>query len=787
MSHKESFTERFIDKNIAELALDYDRIKGANTNIARITPDFIDGLKPVQRRALYIMFLKDKGKSFRKLATISGDTFGRVHPHAPTAIEDAIVGIEQEWQNAIPLIEGEGNWGSVSGDVAGASRYIKARLSEYASACFFDEWADSVVDMTMGYDEETMEPLYLPAKYPNVLLNGCLGIGFGLAANLPAFNFKEVVEATIALMLDPKANIVLIPDSPTGADVIQTDFAAICQRGKGSFSMRCTYEIDAEHNIIRITSLPYQVTGDQIRTKIAEIKEKNGLPELMVMNDMSGKTIDIYLHIRDDVNPYRFMKKLIGEVAGLERSYPVNITVVKDYRNFNYSIKDLLLQWIAWRREQKRTVISHKRTTLMAEQRTNDVKIFVLSGNNLDKTQNICRNSRNRAEIERRLIEEYHDSEIRMDSMQARVIADMRNVDLCEEAREKYLKRKEEITKELQELEDTLNAKNGIDKVIIAELRDGIRRFGVPRKSNVVPYEIKVSVEAEGACVIQLSSDGTVNRRMATNVYEEPVPLDNNGFAVRVENDASFILVDSNGYHSYVRVKDIPLDSDVPVNRYARQKITGNIIAMLPCHIDMDLYAVLISRKGVMKRFRISDMGPSRKPCISLEKDDSLVRGIVLSPKYQKDILVYTRDGMGQRLDPNSIRVTSQSAKGSNGFKLSGDDEIVGCYTINPAENQYILYVTSKGKMRLNNIEYLPLRDSKHDAMVRLISLNERDRLVSIVGCNKLDKITVYYDDATTEVIDISKLEESTMGAEPKKITTKQNAVTTNIVKVKLL
>lgn len=326
--------EKFIDKNIGQLCKDYDRIRGANVNLQRITCDIIDGLKPVQRRALYIMFLKNQGKDFRKLASISGDTFGRIHPHAPTSIDDAIVGLAQEWHNSIPLIEGKGNFGchddktevltqrgwqyfrhlhygdklasvhpirgeviwerpksifkyeydgnliyfrdshkseyssydfmvtpnhrmlisalkfveasvlkntpakiplvrtsdistsmtsidmqwsdtsslivneipykgyvycaevptyntlitrrngkilisgnSLSGDPAGASRYIYAALSEYARACFFDDWKYSVVDMTMGYDEETKEPLYLPAKYPNILLNGCLGIG----------------------------------------------------------------------------------------------------------------------------------------------------------------------------------------------------------------------------------------------------------------------------------------------------------------------------------------------------------------------------------------------------------------------------------------------------------------------------------------------------------------------------------------------------------------------------------------------------------------------------------
>lgn len=781
-----NFEEKFIDKNIAELCMDYDKIKGANTNLARIAPDFVDGLKPVQRRALYIMFLKDRGKSYRKLATISGDTFGRVHPHTPTAIEDALVNIAQEWHNSIPLIDGEGNWGSVSGDPAGASRYIKARLSEYAYACFFEDWNDSVVDMVMGYDEETKEPLYLPAKYPNALLNGCLGIGYGMASNIPPFNFREVVEATITLMMDPEAPIVLIPDSPTGANIIEGDFQKISDMGNGTYSMRCKYEIDAEDNTIIITSLPYQISVNSIREKIADIKEKNGLPELITMNDLSGEYVNLQLVIRDDVNPYKFMKKLISEVAGLEKSYPVNITVTNDYESFDYSVKKLLTEWIRYRREQKRVVVTHKRTTLLAEQRTNDVKIFLMSKHNLDDTINIFRASRNRSDIERRLIETYKNSEIHMDSLQARALSNMRMHELCQESYEECLKRREELLKEIKDIEDILNSTDGIDKLIIAELRDGIKRFGSPRKSNVVPRKIKVSSDVEGSCILQLSSDGNIIRKIATNVYEEPIPADNNGFAVRVDNDSSFILINEAGYYAFIRAKDLPVDSEVPVTRYAKQRLDGNIIAMLPWDMDSDLCCTLISKKGVLKRIKISEMGPSKKPCVMLDRNDSLVRGIVTQMKSAKDILVYTREGMGQRFDPNLLRVTSPSAKGGNGFKLKGDDEIVGCYAINPEENQYIAYVTMKGKVRLNLIDYLPLRDSKHDAMVMLISINDRDRLLSVVGCNKFDKLQVFFDDGTNEIIEIEHLEEGTMSSEPKKVTTK-NAVTTNIVKVKLL
>ena len=290
-----------------------------------------------------------------------------------------------------------------------------------------------------------------------------------------------------------------------------------------------------------------------------------------------------------------------------------------------------------------------------------------------------------------------------------------------------------------------------------------------------------------GVCILQLSSDGMITRRIATNVDEEAVPADSNGFAVVVDNDSSFILIDETAHHAFIKVKDLPTDAEVPVNRYSRQNLNGNIVAMLPVDIEnTDMCCTLISRQGQLKKIRISDIGPSKKPVISLASGDKLVRGIVTKMRSAKDILVYTNNGMGQRFDPNIIRVTAPTAKGGNGFKLKGNDEIIGCYAINPEENQYILYMTAKGKARLNLLDYLTQRDSKHDAMLNLISLNDRDKLVSVVGCNKLDKVQVFFDDGTDEIIEIEHIPESTMSSDPKKVTSK-NAVTTNVVKVKVV
>ena len=777
------FSEKFVERNIAELCRDYDRICGANKNLARVVPTYVDSLKPVHRRTLYIMF-SQYGRSLRKVARVTGDTIGRIHMHGPSSVYACLVNMAQWWNNNIPLIEGEGNYGSVSGDGAGADRYIQAKLSNFAWACFFEDWKESAVDMVLGADEETYEPLYLPAKYPIILLNGCLGIGYGDSSNIPPFNFKEVVETTMKLMKDPDAEILLIPDSPTGCNIVSGNFKKITEFGSGVYSMRCKYEVDTAENMIKIIALPYQVSVNSIREKIADIKEKNGLPELVNMQDFSGKVVDLRLYIRNDVNPYKFMRKLIEEIGGLERSYPVNITVIDDYKSYDWSIKKLLVEWIRYRREQKRVVVNHKRTNLLAEQRTNDVKIFLMSENNLQNVIDLFRTSRNKADIEKRLIEEYKNSIIKMDSLQAKTLSEIKGYELCIDTYEKCLLNRIEILKDLEEIEIILNMEHGIDKLIVEELLEGVKKFGKPRGSNVVPYKISVDTEVAGECILQLS-DGIILRKTATNVDEEPLPSDINGFATKVHNDSSFIAIDENGCFAFITVKELPVDQEVPLVRFIKKPL-ANIVALLPFDIDSTKCCTLISQNGIIKKFKISEMRPSKNPCIDIGKSDKLVKGIVSKDVVShKDILVFTKNGYGQRLDPNDIKLTSFFAKGTNGFKMAKDDEIVGCYSID-GSNLYLLYMTVKGKGRLNLSEYLPVRENKHDTMVRLIVLNERDYLLSVIGCNRTDKLQVFYNDSTTETINLKSISEGTMSSMPEKVVSK-NMVSGIIVKVKLL
>lgn len=776
--------EKFIDKNISELCKNYDIIKGWNVNLCRAATDYIDGLKQVARRLLYIMFLKDNGRTFRKVAAITGDTIARIHMHGPSSVYSCLVGLAQPWNNMIPLIEGYGNFGSVSGDPAGADRYIQARISEYAYDCFFSDWKEAAVDMIMGADGETKEPLYLPAKYPNVLLNGSQGIGYGMATSIPSYNFKELLEATIELIKDPNYPIVLIPDSPTGCSVIKTDFKKITETGTGNYLMRCTYEFNLKDNEIIITSLPYQVPVNSIREKIADLKEQNHLNELVSMHDHSGNKVDLKLTIKSHINPYKFMKKLLKIIPGLEKSYSVAVTVSNDYCSYDMSIKDVLNEWIRYRKEQKRVVISNKRTNLLLEQRINDIKIFIMSGNNLETTINIFKNSRNKKEIEKNLIEQYHDSEIRMDSLQAQALSEMRMYELSKESYEKCLKRRDELIKEINKVEKILNEKDGISKLIIGELNDGIKKYGSNRKSNVIDYEIDSNIEVDEYCILQIGSDGSVLRKIATNVEEEPIPTDSNGFAIRVDNNSEFIVIDEDAKCSFVKVNEIPIDKNLPLNHFLSQKLS-TIVGIIPYDGTIESF-ILVSKFGIINRMSTDAIKRGSISCFKFDNNDKIIKAIPLKYNTNRDILIYTQEGYGQRIDIRSIPIrVTKSSKGNLEILLKKNDFIIGCYAFNQKEKQFLLYVTSLGRFRLNLMKYLPARKNKKEEMVKLIPLKSTEKLINIIGCNQFDKIKVYFTDNSEEELSVNSLEETTMSSDPIKCLKKSGYL--SVLKAKLL
>ena len=463
-------------------------------------------------------------------------------------------------------------------------------------------------------------------------------------------------------------------------------------------------------------------------------------------------------------------------VAGLEKSFSVNMSVTNDFMSFDLSVKEILLQWIKYRCDQKRVVISNKRTNLLYEQRINDIKLFIMNKNNLEKTIAIFKNGLNRKSIEKTLIETYKNSVIKMDSLQAQALSEMKMYELSKEYYQKYLNKKEELIKEIDKVEKILNEENGITNIIITELTEGAKKFGSPRKSNVVDEEIKSTVDIDSYCILQIS-DGVVNRTAVTNVDEEPIPNDPNGFAIKAEDHSQFIVIDENGLYSFIKVNEIPLGIDVPLVHFLHQKLS-KIIAIISTE-DLSKSCLLVTKMGYIKALSLDSFAPSRtKPCIKLRDKDKLIKGILLNQNSDKDLIIYTKEGFGQRFNFK----TSSKFSGQPLIILNKDDEVCGCFIINGKEKDLLLYITSRGKVRLNLSKYLPQRGSIKEEKVNLIPLSSSDSLVAIIACNNFDSFKIFFDDFSCRELKVSDLKPTTMSSEPEQIFPKGK----KIVKIKL-
>ncbi|NNV04694.1 DNA gyrase subunit A, partial [Brevibacillus sp. MCWH] len=265
-----------IVENIGDLCTQYMQIFGANTNLMRHIPTLIDGLKPGERRILYALYndlgSRPNGK-MTKSSRITGETVGKYHPHGDIPVYQTLVKMAQSWNNNLVLIDGQGNFGSPKGDPAAASRYTEARISYYAYKCFFEDFDLKLVSTKKNYLGDLEEPEYLPARYPNVLINNTFGIGYGLSTGLPTYNAKEVLELTLKLLEDPEyENVVLIPDSPTGAHIVdEGQFEEISKTGKGKFKMRGEIEVDLDRNELIIRSLPLYVNSNDVKDDIIKL------------------------------------------------------------------------------------------------------------------------------------------------------------------------------------------------------------------------------------------------------------------------------------------------------------------------------------------------------------------------------------------------------------------------------------------------------------------------------------------------------------------------------------
>ena len=764
--------------NISEKCKEWNQICGANKNLFRVIPSMVDGLKPGARRLMYTMYKEFRDRKTKyKVATIVGSTL-KIHPHGDAAVTDNLVSLAQFWNNNAPLISPKGNFGSPMGSDHAAGRYIEASLSDYAWECFFKDFEESNVDMKPSNDAKYLEPVTLPAKYPHALLNGTLGIGYGLSSNIPPYNLTEVFNATIQLIKNPNSKIYLVPDSPTGCIVVDDgQYQDITDTGIGKFRMRASVDIDENTNTITITSTPYQVSSNDIKQGIIRMKERKELEELIDMKDQSNlkNGIKVILKIKPDVNPYKFVEKLYKKDVGLENTYPVNIKLIDDYMDRDFSVKSFLLEWLEYRRDLIRSSYNFKLTALLEKQHINDILLYILADDGNEELIDLAKSSRNKEDLADKIMKRWKKA--KMTSLQASTIAGMAISSFSKDAYAEYKERKVTLAKEIGEVEDILKDDTFIDNRIIDELNDGIKKFGSPRKSKIVNLAKKKDIP-DTEHILAISNTGLCKKLSIGIDYTGKVGSNNDPYMViKINNRDNLLVFDSEGNVAKIAVSSLPssdmTDDGIPLCRYF--DIKGEIIAVLDERDDSissnkTHMLIFTTARGYMKRTPLSDFSNIKgsKMCMKLNDGDKLVSVNYSYNTSTKDIILFTKNGLGMRMDINNIYTYGRTAMGTRCVDVPSGDEVVSAYKINPTK-EYLMYITNNGKSKLTELKYFPKMKARSE-LVTLIPLEDNEELVSIISVSQDDKVVVFKKSTPYVTIPVNTIPVLTRAAKPVKI-----------------
>ena len=733
-----------------------------NKNVYRHIPFMSDGLLPGERRALYTMFKDSKAyhdRNYVKLMTIIGAVM-RYHPHGDVNIYNTIVKLAQPWKNACEFVDGSGSYGNELGDDAAAARYLEARLSYFAYKCYFEDFDEDLVDMRMGYIENVFEPEYLPAKYPVVLTKSCKAIGYGMYSQYPNYNFKEICEFTLKLMDNPNYDTILYPDIPNNCDIIDDgQFDEIRRTGKGNFRMKSKVNVDYEHNKIEILSVPQGTDLDNISKKIIELGKSGelvGFDDIHNQNDKrkNGKnkkkkakqnkhaklSIDVLFKPGSDLDKNL---EILYKKTNMILTASYDLTLVDDYALKHYTVKSLLLDWIAFRRDIKRRQINKEITKKMERKHILETLIFITNAKNGKKTIQIATESENVEETRYGLVKEFGIS-----SLQAKNIANMSVSAFNKEAHRKYVAEYEKLETELKKLLIITKSSKLIDEIIKKELREGIELFSKPRFSNIVEFGTGSFIPDTDHKIV-ITKD---NRIKKLDIKEKGIGILENGDKGKdlftVNNRKSILVFDKKGNMSEIDVNDLsatPVDS-TGVDLSNIITVAGNIVAAFPKPEEqtdgLDNFIVLTSKKGLSKKLSYKNFKTIRGTVasIKLSEDDELITVDVLYGK--KDMIIYTKEGGGVRVSSDDIRECGRAAYGLSVIELAAGDEVLGTAIINK-NHKYMLVVTSKGKMKKCTLSTFATMKRKSPTL-QITRLEKGEHIVAVKSVKDSNKFMVY-------------------------------------------
>ncbi|MCD7977357.1 MAG: DNA gyrase subunit A [Tannerellaceae bacterium] len=705
--------------------------------VSRALPDVRDGFKPVHRRVLFGMneLGNTSDKPYKKSARIVGEVLGKYHPHGDSSVYFAMVRMAQKWSLRYPLVDGQGNFGSVDGDSPAAMRYTEARLSKLAEEMLRDIDKDTV-DFQLNFDDTLKEPTVLPTRIPNLLVNGASGIAVGMATNMPPHNMTEVLNASMAY-IDARGEIeieelmeyVKAPDFPTGATIY--GYAGVkdaFETGRGRIILRGKAEIETEghHEKIIISEIPYLVNKAELIKHIADLVNDKRLEGISNVNDESDRHgMRIVVDVKRDANSGVVLNKLY-KMTALQSSFSVNNIALVNGRPKQLNLKDMIKAFVDHRREVviRRTKFDLKK----AEERAHILEGLIIASDNIDEVIAIIKASKSPQEAIANLIERFGLTDV-----QARAIVEMRLRQLTGLEQDKLRAEYEEIEKLIASLKEILENEDRCMEVIKGELREVNDKYGDERKTDIVYASEELNPEdfyADDEMIITISHLGYIKRTPLREFRaqgrggvgakgSETRDADFVQYIYPASMHATLLIFTAKGKCYWLKVYDIPegaknskgraiqnllnIEPDDKVNAFIRVKRLTTDTDFINSH-----YLLFCTKNGVIKKTVLEAYSRPRQNgvnAITLREGDGLID--VRMTNGDNEVLIANRNGRAIRFHESAVRVMGRTASGVRGMTLDDDpaDEVIGMICVKNKEEESILVVSEQGYGKRSSID----------------------------------------------------------------------------------
>lgn len=733
--------------------------------VSRALPDVRDGFKPVHRRVLYGMakLRNFSNAPYKKSARIVGDVLGKYHPHGDSSVYFAMVRLAQEWAMRYPLVDGQGNFGSVDGDSPAAMRYTEARLDKMGEL-MMDNLDEDTVDFIPNFDATLTEPTVLPTRFPNLLVNGASGIAVGMATNMAPHNMNECIDGCIALLENPEMEIsdlmhyIKAPDFPTGGIIYgMQGVREAFETGRGRIVIRAKYEIESEasHDRIVVTEIPYNVNKRELIENIARLVEEKKIEGISDINDESDRHgMRIVIDVKRDHNANVLMNKLF-KLTQMQYSFSVNNVCIVDGHPQTVNLKQLLQYFLDHRHE---VVIRRTRFQLKkAEDRAHIVRGLIIASDNIDEVIAIIKSSKTTEEACQRLSDRFG-----LDDLQTRAIVEMRLRQLTNLEQNKLHDELDELEKTIAYLNSILNDPAVCRKVIEDELLEVKEKFGDERRTEISPDEGEMNAEdfySDDPMIITISHFGYIKRTPLKEYRaQNRGGVGSKGSDTRDEDFIEYVYEATN--HNYMlfftalgrcywlRVFQIP-----EMGKNSKGRAIQNLLNLGPENrifafvratkltdsgYNQSHFIMFATKKGVVKRTCLSEYSRPRfngVRAININDDDQLV-GAVLT-EGDSEIVLANRNGRAIRFNENKVRVMGRTATGVRGMTLDDDDdEVIGMICMKASKNDDVLVVSEQGMGKRSSLE--DYRVTNRGAKgVKTINITEKTgKLIAIRNVN---------------------------------------------------